>query len=66
MSVPNVVGLTISEAEKILKNAGLGINLSTEDKNINKGDGNKETIIKEQLPINGIKVYEGTNIYVTV
>lgn len=59
--VPNVVGLTVSEAEKILKDAGLGIDLSTDEK-IDK----KQIIIKEQLPINGVKVYEGTNIYLTI
>lgn len=61
VNVPNVVGLTVSEAEKVFKDAGLGMNLSTDEK-IDK----KETIIKEQLPINGVKVYEGTNIYVTI
>lgn len=61
ISVPNVVGITVAEAEKILKDAGLGIDLSTNEK-IDK----KETIVKEQLPINGVKVYEETNIHVTI
>lgn len=61
VSVPNVVGLTVEEAEKTLKEAGLGIDLSTDEKIDKKG-----TIVKEQLPINGVKVYEGTNIYVTI
>lgn len=61
VSVPNIIGLTVLEAETVLKDAGLGIDLSSEDE-INK----KETIIKEQLPIKGIKVYEGTNIFITI
>lgn len=61
VTVPNMIGLTLEEAEKILKEEGLGMKLNTEEK-INK----KEVIVKEQLPKNGIKVYEGTNIFITI
>ena len=61
VEVPNIVGMTLQEAEQALKEAGLGIELNTEEK-VDK----KEVIVKEQLPKNGIKVYEGTNIFVTI
>lgn len=61
VTVPNVVGMTISEAEKDLKEVGLELDLDIEGE-INK----KEVIIKEQLPKYGIKVYEGTKISVTI
>lgn len=61
VTVPNIVGMTISEAEKVLKEIGLGIDFDSEGE-INKS----EVIIKEQLPKSGIKVYEGTNIFVTI
>lgn len=61
VTVPNVVGMTISEAEKELKEVGLELDLDIE------GEMNKqEVIIKEQLPKYGIKVYEGTKISVTI
>ncbi len=59
--VPKIVGMSISEAEKNLKNVGLELKLNVEDE-INK----KEVIIKEQLPKYGVKVYEGTKISVTI
>lgn len=61
VTVPNVVGMTISEAEKELKEVGLELDFDIEGE-INK----KEVIIKEQLPKYGIKVYEGTKISVTI
>lgn len=64
VAVPNVEGLTIEEAQKTLKEVNLGIDYETNGigEEINK----KETIIKEQLPKSGIKVYEGTNIFVSI
>lgn len=61
VSVPNIVGMTLQEAEKMLKESGLGIKINMEEE-VNK----KEVIVKEQLPRNGIKVYEETNIFVTI
>ena len=60
VTVPNIVGKTVEEAEKILKEVDLGINLNSEE--INK----KETIIKEQLPKAGIKIYKKTKIVVNI
>lgn len=61
VTVPNVVGMTILEAEKELKEVGLELDFDIEGE-INK----KEVIIKEQFPKYGIKVHEGTKISVTI
>lgn len=58
--VPKITGKTVEEAEKILKGVGLEMDLNT--KEINK----KETIIKEQLPKVGIKIYKNTKIVVSI
>lgn len=62
--VPNVIGLSIKEAEKVLKEAGLELSIEgiTEE---NKETIDKEnTIIKEQTPNEGIKVNKGNKILV--
>lgn len=59
IEVPNVEGLTIEEARKTLKDAGLDINIENEE-NINE----EETIVKEQLPKKGIKLKSGTKVIV--
>ncbi len=64
VSVPNIVGLSIKEAEKILKEIGLELSIDgiTEE---NKETLDKEnTIIKEQTPIEGIKINKGNKIFV--
>ena len=58
VEVPNIEGITIEEARKILKDSGLDINIE-KDESLNE----KETIIKEQLPKKGIKLKEkGRNL----
>lgn len=64
VTVPNLVGLSIKEAEKILKDVGLELSVEgiTEE---NKETLDKEnTIIKEQTPTEGIKVNKGNKIFV--
>ena len=64
--VPNITGLSIKEAEKVLKDAGLEISVEglTED---NKETIDKEnTIIKEQTPTEGIKINKGNKIFVKI
>lgn len=61
VTLPNITGMTIAEAEKVVKDIGLELDINGEEK-VNK----KEVIIKEQLPKQGIKVYEGTNVSVTI
>ena len=61
--VPNVTGLSIKEAEKILKESGLELSVEglTEE---NKETLDKENIIKEQTPIEGITIKKGNKIFV--
>ena len=64
VTVPNLVGLSIKEAEKILKDTGLELSVEgiTEE---NKETLDKEnTIIKEQTPTEGIKINKGNKIFV--
>ena len=64
VSVPNVTGLSIKEAEKILKEVGLELSIDgiTEE---NKETLDKENItIKEQTPTEGIKINKGNKIFV--
>ena len=56
--VPEIIGKTVKEAEKILKENNLELVLNTSEE-INK----EEYTIKEQTPQRGIKVYEGNKIY---
>lgn len=59
--VPNIVGMTIQEAEKELKNVELGMSFGQN----NSEEVDKQTaIVKTQLPKYGIKVYKNTNIIV--
>ena len=64
VSVPNITGVSIKEAEKILKEIGLELSIEgiTEE---NKETVDKENvIIKEQIPTEGIKVNKGNKIFV--
>ena len=64
VSVPNITGVSIQEAEKTLKEIGLELSIEgiTEE---NKETLDKEnTIIKEQIPAEGIKINKGNKIFV--
>ena len=64
VNVPNVTGLSIKEAEKLLSDAGLELSFEgiTEE---NKESLDKEnTIIKEQTPTEGIKINKGNKVFV--
>lgn len=64
VTVPNIIGLTIKEAAKILKETGLELSIDgiTEE---NKETLDKEnTIIKEQTPTEGITINKGNKIFV--
>ena len=58
VTVPSIKGLSIKEAEKVLKELALEINLEEEE--IDK----ENTIIKEQIPKEGIKVNKGGKIII--
>ena len=58
VEVPNVVGMTISEAKKALEKVNLGIDYEDTDEDIS------DKIVSNQTPISGIEIYEGTNVIV--
>ncbi len=61
ISTPDITGISIKEAEKILKEYGLEICLEYE----NVGEQIEEQkIIKEQIPKAGIVVNKGSKIYI--
>ena len=61
VEVPNVEGLTIEEADKILKE--IGLEMYTEEEQTEEID-TKNTIIKGQTPSKGILVSKGSNVFV--
>ena len=60
IEVPNVEGKTIKEAQSILKESNLQIVISNEQEEMDK----ETTIVKKQTPKAGIKVKEGSNVYI--
>ena len=62
--VPNITGLSIKEAEKILKEIGLELNIEGITENNKEALDKGNTIIKEQTPTEGIKINKGNKIFV--
>ena len=62
IEVPNVEGMTIKEAIKLLKEKKLELQIENEPEGLDKAT----TIVNEQLPKQGISVYEGTKIIVKI
>lgn len=62
VEVPNVEGLTIQEASKVLKEVNLDFQIENETEDLDK----TTTIVKEQLPKKGITIYEGTKILLKI
>lgn len=56
--MPNITGLSIKEAEEILQELGLEIE-------IKEGTDKENTIIKEQTPKEGIKLNRGSKIFIS-
>lgn len=62
VEVPEIEGISVKEATKLLKERNLQMQIQNEPEEYNK----EETIIKEQIPKKGINVYEGTKIIVKI
>ena len=60
VEIPNLEGLSIKEAQDILKDNNLQLVISNEQEGIDK----EKTIVKEQTPKAGVKVKQGANIYI--
>ena len=56
ISVPNVIGLSIKEAEKVIKESGLELSIEEMP--------DENTIIKQQVPAEGIKINKGNKIFI--
>lgn len=59
VETPDVLGKSLEEAEKILKENKLEASYETENEEIDK----KNTYIKEQTPKAGITVNSGSKVY---
>lgn len=64
VSVPNITNMNAKEAESILSEIGLGMQISAEEE-LEVNDKNK-LIIKEQLPKPGITLNTGSQVIVKV
>ena len=62
VEIPEVRDLTLDEAIKTLKDSGLEYEINVEEKDINK----KEVVVKNQFPLPGIKVVNGSTIELEV
>ena len=60
IEVPNVEGKSLNEAESILKENNLQIVISNEQEGMDK----ENTIVKIQTPKPGVRVKEGSNVYI--
>ena len=60
VQTPDILGKSILEAEKILKESGLELNIEIEIEELDK----ENTVIKEQLPNAGIIVKKGSKVIV--
>ncbi len=62
VEVPNVENMTVAEAIKVLKQVNLDLQILEEQEELDK----TKAIITKQLPKQGISVYEGTKILVSL
>ena len=60
IQVPNVQGLSIKEAEKVVKELGLELNVENDSEEIDK----ENTVVTEQTPKEGITVNKGSKVYI--
>ncbi|MCI8618414.1 MAG: PASTA domain-containing protein [Clostridia bacterium] len=60
VKVPNVQGISIKDAQKVVKELGLELSIENEAEDLDK----ENTIIVDQTPKEGIVVNKGNKIYV--
>ena len=58
VEVPNITGLTLKEAKKVLEENKLEISYENTEEDLS------ERIVTKQVPIDGVKIYEGTKVVV--
>lgn len=59
IEMPDVIGMTVTEAKSTLKELGLEVNIDNE---VETEEANEEKVITEQLPKKGIQVNVGTTV----
>lgn len=64
VTVPNIIGISVKEAEKVLKEIGLELSIDGITEENEKTLDKENIIIKEQTPIEGIKINRGNKIFV--
>lgn len=64
ISMPNIKGLSIKEAEKTLKESGLEIEIEGNAEGTLEVVDKENTFVKEQIPSEGIKVNKGSRVIV--
>lgn len=62
IKVPNIEGMNIKEAEKIVKDIGLELSIEDDTDKLDKDN----TIIVEQIPKEGINIKKGNKIYLKI
>ena len=60
IEMPNIEGISIKEAQETVKDNNLQLIISNEQEGMNK----ENTIVKEQTPKAGVKIKQGSNVYV--
>ena len=58
VEVPNIIGMTVSEAKKELEKLNLGIDYEETEEDIS------DKVITNQTPTSGIKIYEEANVII--
>ncbi len=64
VSVPNITGISIKEAEKILKEIGLELSIEGVTEENEETLDKENTIINKQIPTEGIKINKGNKIFI--
>ncbi|MBO6232793.1 MAG: PASTA domain-containing protein [Clostridia bacterium] len=62
VTIPDITGMSIQEAEKLLKENGLFLKINNETEEIDKTNG----VVQNQIPQPGIVVFKENNVYVDV
>lgn len=60
VSVPNIEGMSIKEAEKVIKEVGLEISISNDSEELDK----ENVKVVEQTPKEGVVINKGSKVYI--
>ena len=63
-AMPNIIGMSIKEAEKVLKEIDLELSIEGITEENEETLDKENTVIKEQTPNAGIKINKGNKVFV--